>query len=95
MDGAPEKVQVSVRLPSDVYEALGKIADTLDRDRTWVMLRALNQYLAKEGADVLREAEGLAALDRGEGVDFDRVMEEVDDIIARAEAKPVARTRRR
>src|SRR3546814_342636 len=84
------KIQVSIRLPAEVHEAFGRIADALERDRTWVMLRAFRQYLENEGGDVLREAEGLAALDRGEGVDFDEVMDEVDDIIAQTEARQAA-----
>jgi len=86
MDGSPENVQVSLRLPAEMREAFDRIAVALDRDRSWVMLHALRQYLDDEGADVLREAEGLAALDRGEGIDFDEVMGEIDDIIAGAEA---------
>lgn len=91
MDGASGKVQVSIRLPAEMHEAFGKIADVLERDRTWVMLRAFRQYLENEGADVLQEAEGLAALDRGEGVDFDKVMDEIDDIIAQGEARRAGR----
>jgi predicted transcriptional regulator len=90
MDGAPESVQASIRLPLEMREAFDKIAVALDRDRSWVMQRALRQYLDNEGADLLREAEGLAALERGEGVDFDEVMGEVDDIIAQAEARRAA-----
>lgn len=87
MDGASESVQTSIRLPLEMRDAFDKIAEALDRDRTWVMLRAFRQYLDNEGADVLREADGLAALERGEGVDFDEVMGEVDNIIAQAEAR--------
>lgn len=87
MDGASGKVQVSIRLSAEMHRPFGKVADALERDRTWVMLRAFRQYLEYEGGDVLTEAEGLAALDRGEGVGFDHVMDEVDDIIAQAEAR--------
>jgi predicted transcriptional regulator len=52
-----------------------------------VILRALKQYMQDEGAELLEIAEGIAALDRGEGVDFDEVMKEADDIIAQAEAR--------
>ncbi len=45
------------------------------------MLRAFRQYLDGDGADALREAEGLTALDRGKGDDIDLVI---------AEAKAVA-----
>lgn len=89
MDGATGKVQVSIRLTAEMHRALGTIADALERDRTWVMQRALRLYLESEGGDVLREAEGLAALDRGEGVDFGAVMDEVDGIIVQAEARQV------
>jgi predicted transcriptional regulator len=91
MDRVPGKVQVSIRLPSEMAEAFETIAAALERDRTWVMLRAFRQYLEAEGGDVLREAEGIAALNRGEGVEFDQVMDEVDDIIAQAEARQAAR----
>ena len=87
MDGVAERVQVSIRLPVDMHEAFAKIAQALERDRTWVMLRAFRQYLESEGRDVLQEAEGGAALDRGEGADFDEVMTELDDIVTRAEAR--------
>jgi predicted transcriptional regulator len=75
------KTQISLRIPTDLVEAFDAIAKGLERDRSWVMLRALKQYLDAEGADVLRELEGIAALDRGEGVDFDEAMDELDAII--------------
>ena len=87
MDDVSGKVQVSIRLPVEMHEAFGKIADALERDRTWVMLRAFRQYLESDGGDILREAEGLAALERGDGVDFDTVMDELDGIIAQAESR--------
>lgn len=86
------RVQVSIRLPTDIHQAFGRIAKAMERDRTWVMLRAFHQYLENEGRDVLQEAEGLSALNRGEGVDFDQVMDEVDQIIARAEARHAGKT---
>ena len=78
--------QLSLRLPEEMLDAIDKIAGALERDRTWVLLRALKLYLAHEGADVLRDAESAAALDRGEGIDFDEVLDEVDRIIAQARA---------
>ncbi len=81
------KTQISLRVPADLVEAFDTIAKGMERDRSWVMLRALKQYLETEGADVLRELEGIAALDRGEGVDFDQVMDEADAIIAEAMAR--------
>ncbi len=87
MDEPAAKVQISLRVPAELVEAFDAIAKGMERDRSWVMLRALKQYLEEEGADVLRELEGIAALDRGEGVDFDEAMEELDAIINAAEQR--------
>ena len=87
MDGTVGKTQLSLRVPVDMVENFDRIAKALDRDRTWVMLRAFCQYLDGEGADVLQETAGLASLDRGEGVDLDGVMDEAGAIIAQAKAE--------
>jgi predicted transcriptional regulator len=80
-------VPVSLRAPAELIETLDKIAAALDRPRSWVMLRALRQYIADEGQEVLDVQEGIAELDRGEGVPFEQAMAEWQEIIARAEAK--------
>jgi predicted transcriptional regulator len=87
MDGTNGKTQLSLRVPADMVERFDRIARALDRDRTWVMLRAFRQYLDGEGAELLQEAAGLASLDRGEGVEFDSVMDEATAVIAQAKAK--------
>lgn len=92
MTEPPAKIQISLRVPAELVEAFDAIAKGMERDRSWVMLRALKQYLDSEGADVLRELEGIAALDRGEGVDFDEVMDEADAIIAEAMARQTRKT---
>src|SRR5436309_673939 len=80
-------IPVSLRVPAEIIETLDKIAAALERPRSWVMLRALRQYIADEGQEVLDVQEGIAELDRGEGIPFDEVMDEARKIIARAEAK--------
>jgi len=91
MDGAIEKAQLSLRVPVDIVESFELIAKALDRDRSWVMVRALRQYLDTEGADLLHEAAGLASLDRGEGVDFDSMLDEASAVIAQAKANRAAK----
>ena len=39
---------VSLRVPSDLIEAFDRLAAALDRPRSWVMVRALRQYLESE-----------------------------------------------
>ncbi|MGC2412545.1 MAG: ribbon-helix-helix protein, CopG family [Stellaceae bacterium] len=78
---------VSLRVPSDLIEAFDRLAAALDRPRSWVMLRALRQYLDEgEGAEIAEDTESLAELDRGETVPFEETIRRVEEIIARAEA---------
>jgi predicted transcriptional regulator len=78
---------ISLRVPVDILEKLGRIAAVVERPRSWVCLRAIRQYLADEGQEILDIQEGIAELDRGEGVPFEQVMAELEQTIAQAEAK--------
>ncbi|CAN7625369.1 CopG family ribbon-helix-helix protein [Pararhizobium sp. LjRoot238] len=80
-----EKSQVSLRLPTRLVSEFDRIAGILERDRTWVMQKALSQYLATEGAEVLRDAQGLDELDRGDSVDLEDVLEKARTIVDAAE----------
>ncbi len=72
---------ITLRLPVEVLAALEKIAAASDRTRSWVMVRALKLYLAQEGAEILRVAEGLEQLERGESEDMDDVIAQVERIV--------------
>jgi len=87
MPEGTSSMPVSLRVPADLIETLDKIAAALERPRSWVMLRALRQYIADEGQEVLDVQEGIAELDRGEGIPIEDVLAEMDEIIAKAEAK--------
>ena len=76
---------VSLRVPNDLIQAFDKLAAVLDRPRSWVMLRALRQYLEEEGAELNEDVESLAELDRGEVVSAEDLRREVEEIIAKAE----------
>jgi predicted transcriptional regulator len=76
---------VSLRVPDNIIEAYDKLATTLDRPRSWVMLRALRQYLEDEGAEILEDTESLAELDRREIVSAEDVRRRVAKKIATAE----------
>ena len=78
---------VSLRVPNDLIEAFDKLAAMLDRPRSWVMLRALRQYLEDEGAEIAEDVESLAELDRGESVPFEESIREVREIIDKTEEK--------
>ena len=78
---------ISLRLPSNLLQKLDRIAAAVERPRSWVLLRAIRQYLADEGQEILDVQEGIEQLDRGEGVPFDQVIAELEETIAKAEAK--------
>ena len=72
---------ITLRLPLDVLSAIERIADTSDRSRSWVMVRALRLYLLGEGAEILNVADGLKQLDGGESEDMDDVIAQVEQIV--------------
>ena len=72
---------ITLRLPVDVLEAIERIAETSDRSRSWVMVRAMRLYLAGEGAEILNVADGLAQLDKSESEDMDDVIAQVEQIV--------------
>ena len=78
---------VSLRVPDDIIEAFDELAATLDRPRSWVMLRALRQYLEDEGAEISEDAASLAELDRGESAPLGESIREVREIIGRTKRK--------
>ena len=84
-----EKSLISLRLSTEMVEKFDKIAEYLERDRSFVIREALEHYLAEgeEGADLLDEAEGYAELERGETVPLQDVLDEAMRRISAAERK--------
>jgi predicted transcriptional regulator len=78
---------ISLRIPADLLQKLDRITTIVERPRSWVLLRAIRQFLDDEGQEILDVQEGIEQLDRGEGIPFDQVMDELRDMIAKAEAK--------
>ena len=63
MPEGTSSMPVSLRVPADLIETLDKIAAALERPRSWVMLRALRQYIADEGREVARLVAEFGRLD--------------------------------
>jgi predicted transcriptional regulator len=86
-DDQPMTSHVSLRVPNDVVVAFDRIAAALERPRSWVMLRALRQYLDDgEGREIEQDTKSIAELDRGESVPFEEVLNRLRERVARAEA---------
>ena len=65
-DSRLPSTHVTLRLPSELVERFDRLAAALERSRSWVMLRALQQYLEAEGGEIEEDMESIAQLDRGE-----------------------------
>jgi predicted transcriptional regulator len=56
---------LSVRLPGPLNDQLADIATTLNRPKSWVIERALRDYLAVQQLQLAAIDEGIAAADAG------------------------------
>jgi predicted transcriptional regulator len=76
------RAQISLRVPSNMLADFDRIAAAMERDRSWVILRAMKAYLEGDGADILEEIQGIEQLDRGESHDLEDVLAEAEAMIA-------------
>ena len=60
---------ISFRLDEEKVEALDGLAETVDRDRTYLLNEAVDNYLELQAYHVQLVHQGLAAAKRGEAVD--------------------------
>ncbi|KGD85812.1 MULTISPECIES: ribbon-helix-helix domain-containing protein [Rhizobium/Agrobacterium group] len=70
---------ITLRLPLDILEDVEKIAETADRSRSWVIVRALKYYLMAEGNDILQIRKGEEQIRDGETVDMEELFDELLD----------------
>lgn len=64
-----EKQTISFRLDSDRVAALDALADSLDRDRTYVLGEAVQSYLELQKWQLQQIEDGIAEADAGKVVD--------------------------
>lgn len=79
---------ITLRLPLDIFDDVQKIADGSDRTRSWVIVRALKYYLAREaeGGICLSVLRGREEASAGGGRDAEDVLAELDEIIRSGKA---------
>ncbi len=71
----------TVRAESNLVNQLDHLADTLDRSRNYIVNQALKEYLEQHAWQIEKIGQGIAAADRGEVVDHDVVMKEMEELI--------------
>lgn len=71
----------TVRAESNLVTQLDHLADTLDRSRNYIVNQALKEYLEHHAWQIEKIGQGITAADRGELVDHDVVMNELEELI--------------
>jgi predicted transcriptional regulator len=79
---------ITVRTDPEVAAQIALLAEAMDRSRNWVIEEALKQYIQTQSWQLEGIKQAQASLDRGEGIPFDAVMEEMGALI-----EQTARTR--
>lgn len=73
---------VTLRIPLDVLSDIELIAESTERSRSYIIVRALRTYLLNEGSDILAARRGREQIAAGEYEDIDDVIADMDRIIA-------------
>ena len=71
---------ITIRTSAEILAALGKLAESMDRPRNWVIEAALQSYLDTQAWQVEGIKEALASLDRGEFVSHEDLVSELDKL---------------
>lgn len=71
----------TVRTETDIVHQLDSMAGALDRSRNYLVNQALREYLKTHAWQVEKISQGIAAADRGELVDHDDVIREMEELI--------------
>lgn len=73
---------IALRIPVEVLSAIEEIAETTERSRSWVIVRALKTYLLNEGAEILAFRRGRKEIAEGNSEDLDDVIRDIERIVA-------------
>ena len=68
-----DTVTLSFRVPAEKAERLDKLAKATERPRSWLLERAIDRYIDNEEWQVAHIKQGMAELDRGEGVPQEQI----------------------
>jgi predicted transcriptional regulator len=75
----------TVRTDPDIVHQLDHMADSLDRSRNYLVNQAIKEYLQTHAWQIEKISQGIAAADRGELVEHDSLMQEIEDLIKEKE----------
>lgn len=70
---------LTLRLPYDLAFQLDALAAATDRSQSWLLERALEEYLDVKAWQVARIAEGLSDLEEGRLIEHETVMANIEN----------------
>ncbi|WP_082885611.1 MULTISPECIES: CopG family ribbon-helix-helix protein [Methylomonas] len=70
----------TVRTESDIVHQLDSMAGALDRSRNYLVNQALREYLKAHAWRIEKITQGIAAADRGEVIEHEDVIKEIEAI---------------
>ncbi|MDC9729116.1 MAG: ribbon-helix-helix protein, CopG family [Methyloprofundus sp.] len=71
----------TVRAESNIVHQLDHMAGSLDRSRNYLVNQAIQEYLETHAWQIEKITQGIEAADRGELVEHNQVMQEMDALI--------------
>lgn len=72
---------ITVRTDPEISAKIAALAQVMDRSRNWVIEEALKQYIETQAWQIEGIKQAQASLERGEGIPFEDVMDEMDALI--------------
>lgn len=75
------QTSITIRTDSELVGKVAALAVAMDRTRNWVVEDALRQYVESQAWQVEGVKEAIGSLDRGEGIDHEAVMAEMDALL--------------
>ncbi len=70
----------TVRAETDIVHQLDSMAGALDRSRNYLVNQALREYLKTQARQIEKISQGITAADRGEVIEHDEVIKEMEAI---------------
>ena len=81
---------ITIRVPPDLKEKLGRLARDTRRTRSWLAAEAVEAYVNRELEIIEGIQRGLADMEAGRVTPHEEVMARVDQIIAEARRRKAA-----
>jgi len=85
------KRTASIRVEDDKLARLDRLAEAMDRPRSWLINRAIERFLEEEERFVAAVHEGIGAAERGELVTHEQVMKDARTLIDKIEKRNARR----